>query len=92
MTIVLDLPVSEGLARANQRNGAAGAAEDRYERMEVAFHERLRAGFLAIAAAEPDRCVVIDASGEPDDVAARIWTAVTSKLANELSASGGAGD
>jgi dTMP kinase len=92
MTLMLDLPVSEGLARANQRNGAAGAAEDRYERMDEGFHERLRAGFLAIAAAEPDRCVVIDAAGEPDEVAARIWTAVASKFADTLSGMGGTGN
>lgn len=89
MTLILDLPVAEGLSRANRRNGAAGAAEDRYERMGVAFHERLRAGFLAIAAAEPNRCVLIDAEGEADEVAARIWSAVTSKFADDLS---GAGD
>ncbi|MCZ6590441.1 MAG: dTMP kinase [Alphaproteobacteria bacterium] len=92
LTIVLDLPVTEGLRRANQRNGAADAAEDRYERMDVAFHERLRAGFLAIAEAEPDRCLVIDGGGEPDDVAARIWAAVASKFAGDISTFGGAGD
>jgi len=92
LTLILDLPVTEGLRRANRRNGAAGAAEDRYERMDAEFHERLRAGFLAIAAAEPDRCVVIEASGEPDEVAARIWAAVTSRFADDLSAAGGAGD
>jgi len=92
MTIMLDLPVAEGLRRANERNGAAGAGEDRYERMDVAFHERLRAGFLEIAAAEPERCVVIDASGEPDNVAALIWSAVTNKFAGDLSANDGAGD
>lgn len=92
MTIILDLPVTEGLRRANERNGAAGAGEDRYERMDVAFHERLRSGFLAIAAAEPERCVVIDAGGEPDKVAALIWAAVTAKFAGDLSAADGAGD
>ena len=90
LTIVLDLPVAEGLRRANQRNGDAGGTEDRYERMDVAFHERLRNGFLAIAAAEPDRCVVIDAGGDPDDVAVRIWAAVTAKFAGELSEPPGA--
>ena len=92
LTIMLDLPVAEGLRRAAQRNGAADGGEDRYERMDVAFHERLRAGFLEIAAAEPDRCVVIDATGELDGVAARIWTAVTAKFADHLAAAGGAGD
>ena len=89
---MLDLPVAEGLRRAAQRNGAADGGEDRYERMDVAFHERLRAGFLEIAAAEPDRCVVIDATGELDGVAACIWTAVTAKFADHLAAAGGAGD
>jgi dTMP kinase len=92
MTLMLDLPVAEGLRRANQRNGEAGGSEDRYERMDVAFHERLRAGYLTIAAAEPERCVVIDAGGAPDNVAALIWTAVTAKFAGALSAAGGAGD
>ena len=95
MTLVLDLPVTEGLRRAQQRNGAAttgsAATEDRYERMDVGFHERLRAGFLAIAAAEPDRCVVIDAAGNADAVAARIWAAVAHKFADNLSITGGTG-
>ncbi|MFA7429441.1 MAG: dTMP kinase [Rhodospirillaceae bacterium] len=69
LTLILDLPVDVGLARAGVRNGApAPAAEDRYERMGEAFHERLRHGFLSIAAAEPDRCAVIDASADPQAV------------------------
>ncbi len=88
LTLVLDLPVDEGLRRAQQRNGKGDEAEDRYERMDVAFHERLRAGFLAIAADEPDRCAVIDASGDPDEVAGRIWAAVSGKLADDLAAAG----
>ncbi len=93
LTLMLDLPVAEGLRRANERNGAsAAAAEDRYERMDIEFHERLRAGFLAIAAAEPDRCAVIDAGGAADEVAARIWSAVESKFAADLAAAGRVGD
>lgn len=92
LTLILDLPVAEGLRRATQRNGAASAAEDRYERMDVAFHERLRAGFLEIAANEPERCVVIDAGGDADDVAARLWEAVSSKFAGALAAAAGTGD
>lgn len=94
MTLVLDLPVAEGLRRAGERNGSGGVgsgAEDRYERMDVAFHERLRAGFLEIAAAEPERCVVIDASGKADEVAARIWSSVQTKFADELSSARGTG-
>jgi dTMP kinase len=46
MTIVLDLPVTEGLRRANQRNDGSESAEDRYERMGKSFHQRLRDGYL----------------------------------------------
>ncbi|MBF0374443.1 MAG: dTMP kinase [Alphaproteobacteria bacterium] len=64
LTLVLDLPAIQGLARAAGRGGA----EDRYERMDVTFHERLREGFLDIARREPGRCAVIDAAGDPDHV------------------------
>ncbi|HVJ43809.1 MAG TPA: dTMP kinase [Dongiaceae bacterium] len=72
LTIILDLPVETGLARAAQRHGTAApaaAAEDRYERMDRAFHQRLRDGFLTIAKAEPHRCKIIDADRSPDEVA-----------------------
>ena len=65
LTFILDLAVDAGLARASQRARAGVAArEDRYERMDVVFHERLRAGFQEIAAAEPERCVVLDGGRE----------------------------
>ncbi len=76
LTLVLDVPVEIGLARAGARRGA----EDRYERMGEALHRRLRDGFLAIAAAEPQRCVVIDAAGSIDDVAAAIRAAVDARF------------
>ena len=81
LTLILDLPVEEGLARAGRRIEAAkGPVEDRYERMGVAFHQRLRKGFRAIARAEPRRCRVIDASGTADEVAALIWNAVAKRF------------
>lgn len=58
LTLILDLPVEEGLRRAAARAGG----EDRYEKMDLGFHRRLRAGFLEIALREPKRCVVIDAA------------------------------
>lgn len=76
LTLILDLPVEVGLARAGRRSGG----EDRYERMDPDFHRRLRAGFLAIAEAEPGRCVVIDADRSVESVAADIWTAVKARL------------
>ncbi len=76
LTLILDLPVAEGLARA----AARGEAEARFEAKGQAFHERLRAGFLAIAAAEPARCVVIDATADVDGVEGAIWRAVEPRL------------
>ena len=53
---------------------------DRFERLEHEFHERLREGFLEIAAAEPQRCVLIDASGDRDTVHRAILAAVSARL------------
>jgi dTMP kinase len=76
LTLILDLPVAAGLARASQRGGA----EQRFESKGLAFHERLRAGFLEIAAAEPQRCRVIDAGAGVDDVAEAVWAAVRDRF------------
>ena len=84
LTLILDLPVETGLARARAKSPDRNHGEDRYERMDTGFHQRLRDGFLAIAAAEPDRCVVITAMGEADDVQARIRAAVNQRLGAKL--------
>jgi dTMP kinase len=76
LTIMLDLAPEVGLARAEGR----GQGADRYEAMDQAFHQRLRAGYRAIAAAAPERCVLIDASGSEDAVAAEIRSAVHARL------------
>ena len=76
LTLVFDLPVEQGLARAARRRGV----EDRYEKMGSDFHEALRKGFLAIAEAEPERCVLIDASGDEAATWARIAAAVNQRL------------
>ena len=73
LTLILDLPVSTGLARAAARRGE-NEAIDRFEGESVAFHETLRQSFLAIARAEPERCAVIDAAAGEDEVAEAIWT------------------
>lgn len=70
LTLILDLPIEEGLQRADSRAGS----ENRYESLTLAFHERVRRGFLEIAAAEPDRCKVIKASMSADAVAQAIIT------------------
>jgi dTMP kinase len=74
LTIVLDIDPSLGLSRAT-----AGGA-DRLEAEEAVFHERVREGFLRIADSEPDRVVVVDATGEPAEVAARVLGAVCDRI------------
>jgi dTMP kinase len=75
LTLIFDLPVDVGLARAQSRGG-----EMRFESKGLAFHERLREGFRAIAANEPHRCAVIDGSQSMDAVEAAIWQAVSQRL------------
>ncbi len=76
VTILLDCSVSEGLRRAHRRNDAG----DRFEREAEAFHERVRGGFHALAAAEPSRFHRIDSTAPIDDVAARIRAHVERRL------------
>ena len=76
LTFILDLPAEAGLERAAARK----AGGERYEGMGLAFHERLREGFLAIAKAEPERCLVIDATADAAAVTARLLEALHSRL------------
>jgi dTMP kinase len=83
LTFILDLAPADGLARARARGSAnsAGAAEtDPFERRDAAFHERLRVGYLSIATAEPQRCVLVDGGKAPDVTAAEIWADVERRL------------
>jgi dTMP kinase len=80
LTVILDLPVADGLARAASR----GADGDRFERLDRAFHERLRAGFRAIAAADPRRCALIDAQGDVASVRRAVVAAVRERLGVRL--------
>jgi dTMP kinase len=70
LTVLLDTPVPQALQRAQQRN--AGAAADRFESERTEFFERVRAAYLARAAAEPRRIETVDAAQSVDEVAARI--------------------
>ena len=76
LTLIFDLPVEVGLERAFGR----GLFETRFESKGVEFHERLRRRFLEIAEEKSDRCVIIDAVGDLDEVAARVWAAVEGRL------------
>jgi dTMP kinase len=76
LTLVLDVPVEVSVTRLCRRGGEV----DRYEKLGADFFERIREGFLAIAAAAPDRCVLVDAEGDEEAVAERVWGVVKGKL------------
>jgi dTMP kinase len=76
LTLILDLPVEAGLARAAARRGV----ETRYESLPPEFHQRVRTGFLEIARTEPKRCTVVDASKDIDTIGAAIARIVAERL------------
>jgi len=78
LTIILDIPVEVGLKRAAARRGAA--APDRFESEDIKFHQDLREAYREIAAAEPQRCVLIDANADANTVAASIWAALRERF------------
>jgi len=77
-TFILDIDVRSGLARAGKRMAGDDDAttEDRFERMDLSFHENLRQGYLTIAKQHPDRCVVINADQPVEDVHSDIIAAL----------------
>ena len=78
LTIILDVPVEIGLQRAAARRGQG--APDRFESEDIKFHQQLRDAYKEIAAADPGRCVLVDATGDPNAVAASIWTALRDRF------------
>jgi dTMP kinase len=80
LTLILDVAPELGLARAAERRAQRNEAADRFEVEDVDFHRKLRQAFRRIAEAEPDRCVLVDASGGPDLVEERIWAVVAPRL------------
>lgn len=78
LTLILDLPAQEGLARAARRRGET--APDRFESETLEFHEKLRDAYRQIALDEPARCVVINATAPRSSVARMIWDAVSERL------------
>jgi dTMP kinase len=82
LTIILDLPVDVGLKRAWQRirTQTTSFREDRFEKEAIAFHEKVRQGYLTLARLEPQRIRVIDASRDPETVHKDIVDVVASSL------------
>ena len=75
LTLWLDLPVLEGMARANKRSAA-----DRFEQQATAFFTRVHQGFSVLASEQPERIQRINASGSTNEVSARIWQTIEEKL------------
>lgn len=84
LTFVLDIDPEEGLARSNRRLAAEALSikqsEDRFEKMGLGFHQKLRAGFLEIAKNNKERCVVIDATQNESEIAKQISDVVSERL------------
>lgn len=77
LTLIMNISPETGLQRAHDRGDA-----NRFENKGLAFHKRLQASFLQIAEAYPERCVVIEASGEIEDISNAIWEVVETRLLN----------
>ncbi|MBI4285446.1 MAG: dTMP kinase [Chloroflexi bacterium] len=75
LAILLDVPVEIGLARKQ------GRGADRFHREDLSFHQRVRAGYLKLAAQEPSRWLVIDGARPKDEIARIIWERVSRLLA-----------
>ena len=87
LTFLLDCPVEFGLARTARRQAqraGVSSRQDRFEREQIQFHERVRAGFLELAHNEPSRFRIIDARKSADEIGALIRRTVEHELANEF--------
>jgi dTMP kinase len=78
LTIILDVPVEIGMQRTAARRGTG--IPDRFEAEDVKFHQELRDAYRQIAASEPQRCVLIDATADSGTVAANVWTTLRDRF------------
>jgi len=76
LIVLLDIPVEEGLARKRVKK------QDRFEQEDIAFHQRVRDGFLKLAADEPQRWLVIDATQSKEEIEEIIWQRVSQLLSS----------
>ena len=77
LTLLLDLPLEVANARRRARETGTGTVADRIELAGGGFHERIRNGFLELQRLEPERIRLIDASGTPEEVFARVWKSIS---------------
>ena len=84
LTILLDIPPEEGFDRVKSRN----IQKDRFENENIAFHRRIREGYLKMAASEPERWLVVDARQPKAKIAQIIWQRVSRLLSTQGTGSG----
>lgn len=85
LTVLIDCPVPVGLGRAKARiEASSGPREERFELEAFSFHERVRNGYLTLAAESPDRFVVIDGDADQDTVYQRLLDAVLPRLSGSV--------
>lgn len=83
LTLLLDCPVEMGIGRALERNSKnSHIRDDRFEREALAFHQKVREGYLTLAQAEPERIKVIDARNDVESVRKEIWVVVKKAMGN----------
>jgi len=81
LTLLFDIEAASGIARARGRNNSRGLeAEARFENEELAFHERVRQGYLALLAQEPERIQVVDASSSAEAIQAKVRKILDERL------------
>lgn len=77
ITFLLDLPVEVGLNRSKIRLADINSNEDRFENLNIEFHQNLRDGFLKLAQNEPDRFRIIDANSSIEEISKNIWDSIS---------------
>lgn len=86
LTFILDIPVKTGLRRSGCRLDEEGSDEDRFENLDLSFHERLRQGYLQIAKDHAERCRVIDADRTIEEIATELQKLSLEHLSDSLNA------
>lgn len=84
LTIMLDVAAGRGLERVSERSPHGKQSYDRIEREALSFHEQVRQGYLELAAAEPQRCVVVNTDRECEMVAEDVWNVIQSRIGDKI--------
>ncbi|MEK7850282.1 MAG: hypothetical protein AAB275_00225, partial [Deltaproteobacteria bacterium] len=85
LTLLLDCPVETGIGRALERtSNNSHIRDDRFEREALAFHRKVREGYLALAQAEPERIKIVDARNDVESVRKEIWGIVKKAMSNDF--------